>query len=298
MSWSALHANGPVFSRTIAGAWRWHALSVAQIDALIREALNIGITTFDHADIYGNYGNEQLFGDALRKSPALAKQMQVVTKCGIKLVSSARPEHRIKHYDTSMPHIIDSVNTSLNLLGVEKIDLLLLHRPDPLLDVHQVAEAFGQLRQHGKVLHFGVSNFSPAQFDLLQQALSFPLVTNQIEISLVHHRPLFDGSIDHLYRLGVSPMAWSPLGGGKALNEPWAAPYQGVEVASHLQQKYKASLSQLQLAWLLAHPSRIFPVVGTTRAERLAEAVAAENIHLDRQDWFEMLRWVTGADVP
>jgi predicted oxidoreductase len=298
MSWSSLHANGPVFSRTIAGVWRWHALSVAQIDALVREALDLGITTFDHADIYGNYGNEQLFGEALKKSPELARQIQIVTKCGIKLVSPARPAHHIKHYDTSPEHIIESVNTSLSVLGVEKIDLLLLHRPDPLLDVHQVAEAFGQLRQQGKVLYFGVSNFSPAQFDLLQAGLGFPLVTNQIEISLVHHRPLFDGSVDHLYRLGVSPMAWSPLGGGKALEELWAAPYRGMQVAAGLQQKYNATLSQLQLAWLLAHPSRIFPVVGTTKAARLAEAAAAENIRLERQDWFDLLRWVTGSDVP
>lgn len=293
-----VHRQGPTFSRIIAGAWRWNTLSARAMDTVIQKALDLGITTFDHADIYGDYTNERLFGDALKRNSSLAARVQVVTKCGIKLLSSKHPEHRIKHYDSSRDHIINSVDNSLNLLGVEKLDLLLLHRPDPLMDVEQVAEAFGQLKQHGKVLHFGVSNFSAAQFDLLQSALSFSLVANQIELSLFRHQPFFDGTLEHLYRNQVSPMAWSPLGGGSLLDETTPEGKSLREQAQSLQEKYDATLPQLLLAWLLKHPSGVFPVVGTGKPERLAEAASAVTIELERQDWFEMLRWARGTDVP
>lgn len=289
VSTELLHPKGPALSRLIAGVWRWQHVSPQKMVRLIETALEAGITTFDHADIYGDYSNEELFGAALRLQPGLAARIQFVSKCGIRLLSEKKPAHRIKHYDTSREHLISSVEHSLRALGVEYLDVLLLHRPDPLLHAEEVAGAFAELKAGGKVNYFGVSNFSPAQFDLLQAYLPDPLVTNQLEISLFKPQPVFDGSIDHLYRLRVSPMAWSPLGGGN------------MQVDEHLffslATKYNATYSQLALAWLLKHPARIFPVMGSTQPDRIREAAGACAIPLDRQDWFEMLRWITGKDV-
>lgn len=286
-----IHPQGPTFSRLIAGAWRWNNVSSSVLEQLIQASLDNGIDTFDHADIYGNYSNEALFGDVLKKNASLKKKMKLVSKCGIKLLSDNKPEHRVKHYDTSKEHILASAENSLKLLDVDHLDLLLIHRPDPLMNPQEMAEAFDQLKRQGKVLHFGVSNFTPAQFDLLQSYLPFPLVTNQIEISLFNHQPLFDGGLDHLYKLKTSAMAWSPLGGGKSMQG------EVVQKLHHLKQKYNASESQLLYAWLLKHPSNIFPVLGTTKPERIEEGVKAMNINLDRQDWFEMLSLATGKEV-
>jgi predicted oxidoreductase len=284
-----IHPEGPTFSRIVAGAWRWNSVSSDTIERLIQTSLDQGIDTFDHADIYGDYSNEKLFGDVVKRNPSLLKSMKLVSKCGIKLLSQKKPEHRIKHYDTSKEHIIASAENSLNLLGAGCLDLLLIHRPDPLMNAAEVAEASSLLKQHGKVLHFGVSNFTSSQFDLLQNHLPFPLVTNQIEVSLFHPKALFDGSLDHLYKLKTSAMAWSPLGGGKSMQS------DVVHKLQHLKDKYQATESQLMYAWLLKHPSSIIPVIGTTKPERILESVKSFN--LDRQDWFEMLRMVTGKDV-
>ena len=190
-----------------------------------------------------------------------------------------------------------SAENSLQQLGVDKLDLLLIHRPDPLLNPQEVAEAFVQLRRQGKVLHFGVSNFTPAQFDMLQSYLPLPLVTNQIEISLFLPQQLFDGTLDNLMRHRASAMAWSPLGGGKFLageNEPSRRVLDGLNL---FRPRYQASPSQLLLAWLLKHPSGIFPVIGTTKPDRIHECVKALEVKLELQDWFEMLQWVTGREV-
>jgi len=285
----AIHPQGPIFSRIISGAWRWHTVSQDTVARLIQTSLDEGITTFDHADIYGDHSNEEIFGNVLRKNPGLRSQMELVTKCGIKFSSTKRPKTWVKHYDTSKEHIVWSVENSLKMLGTDRIEALLIHRPDPLLDPTEVAEAFSQLKQDGKVLHIGVSNFTPSQFTMLQSFLSFPLITNQIEISLSRVDSLFNGDLDLLMQHKTSAMAWSPLGGGKLMaNER--------ELFSKAS-KYNASYSQLSLAWLLKHPSPIFPVIGTTKPERITEAAKSMEIKLDRQDWFEMLQWATGSEV-
>lgn len=285
----AIHPQGPIFSRIISGAWRWHTVSQDTVAKLIQTSLDEGITTFDHADIYGDHGNEEIFGNVLKKNPGLRSKMELVTKCGIKFNSTKRPKTWVKHYDTSKDHIIWSVENSLKMLGTDRLEALLIHRPDPLLDPTEVAEAFSQLKQEGKVLHVGVSNFTPSQFTMLQSFLSFPLITNQIEISLSRVDSLFNGDLDLLMQHKTSAMAWSPLGGGKLMaNER--------ELFSKAS-KYNASYSQLSLAWLLKHPSAIFPVIGTTKAERITEAAKSLEIKLDRQDWFEMLQWATGSEV-
>lgn len=285
-----LHKGGPSFSRIVSGAWRWN-LPVEEVAKLIYASIDAGITTFDHADIYGDHQNEEIFGKVLARDSSLRGKIEIVTKCGIKFVSPHRPSTRVKHYDTSFQHIIGSAENSLKMLSTDHIDLLLIHRPDPLLDPAVVAEAFSNLRKSGKVLHFGVSNFTPAQFDMLQSYLDFPLATNQIEISLTHHMPLFDGSLDTLLRHRVSPMAWSPLGGGKLVQG------QSGNLFGKAHQ-YNATPVQLSLAWLLKHPSIIFPVIGTTKPERIAECAASVDITLDVQDWFEMLREVQGQEMP
>src|SRR5690349_20157597 len=213
-----IHPHGPTFSRIIAGAWRWHTVDSKTVLDLINTSLDKGITTFDHADIYGDHGNEEIFGNGIRGS-SLRDKMELVTKCGIKFPSAKRPATWVKHYDTSKKHILWSVENSLKMLGTDRIDLLLIHRPDPLMNPEEVASAFDLLQKQGKVLHFGVSNFTAAQFELLQGSLSTPLVTNQIELSISCHAPLFDGSLDVLMKHKASPMAWSPLGGGKLMDE-------------------------------------------------------------------------------
>nr|HPH47789.1 aldo/keto reductase [Chryseolinea sp.] len=255
MEHSKLHETGPKLSRIISGAWRWN-LPETEIEKLIDASLSVGITTFDHADIYGDHSNEEIFGNVLKKNPSLRNQMELVTKCGIKFNSAKRPKTWVKHYDTSKEHIVWAAENSLKMLNTDHIDLLLIHRPDPLLNPTEVAEAFSKLKQSGKVLHFGVSNFTPAQFEMLQAYLSFPLVTNQLEISLSSIDPLFDGGVDVLMKHKVSPMAWSPLGGGKLVNENKG------ELFSKAKQ-YNATDAQLSLGWLLRHPSNIFPVIGT-----------------------------------
>jgi predicted oxidoreductase len=285
-----IHEQGPTFSRIIAGAWRWHNVSAETVERLLQVALDQGITSFDHADIYGDHSNEEVFGKALAKDSSLRNKIELITKCDIKFPSFKRPATWVKHYDTSKEHILWSVENSLKMFHTDRLDLLLIHRPDPLLDPHEVAEAFNLLKKEGKVLHFGVSNFTPSQFTMLQKHSPFPLVTNQIEISLSRIDPFFNGDLDLMLELGVSPMAWSPLGGGKLM--------AGERDMFNKATKYNASYSQLALAWLLRHPSKIFPVIGTTQPDRIREAAKSVGVQLDRQDWFEMLKWVMGMEMP
>lgn len=285
-----IHPHGPVLSRIIAGAWRWHTVSAEAVDRLIQTCLSEGITSFDHADIYGDYGNEEIFGSALARTPGLRNQVELITKCGIKLKSGKQPTTWIKHYDTSKSHVIASVENSLKLFHTDHLDVLLLHRPDPLMDPNEIAEAFEQLKKQGKVLHVGVSNFTRPQFYMLQKFLPMPLVTNQIEISLTRVEPLFNGDLDLLMEQKASAMAWSPLGGGKLLTDERELFGKAT--------RYNASYSQLSLAWLLRHPAAIFPVIGTTKPDRIKEAAKALEINLDRQDWFDMLQWARGTEVP
>lgn len=293
--------KGPRFSRLVAGMWRlasW-CLSDAELLDLIHACLDLGITTFDHADIYGDYTCEELFGRALALEPSLRDKMQLVTKCGIKLVSPNRPAHRLKHYDTGRAHIVASAESSLRMLGTDYLDLLLIHRPDPLLDADEAVEAFAALRRAGKVLHFGVSNFTPWQFDLLDSRLDFPLVTNQVEVSVLHLDALHDGTLDQCQQLGLAPMAWSPLGGGRLFR---SEDEQAVRVRRALadvgEELGGASPDQVALAWLLRHPARIVPVLGTGKVERIQSAAQAEALTLSREQWFAIWTASTGREVP
>ncbi len=295
----SLADGGPELSRIVFGLWRlgdWK-LDRAATRRLVESCIDLGVTSFDHADIYGEYACEQLFGDAVGGDRALRQKMQIVTKCGIKLVSARRPGRALPHYDTSREHIVSSVEASLKALGTDYVDLLLIHRPDPLMDADEVAEAFGALRDEGKVRHFGVSNFTPAQYALLSSRVE--LVTNQIELSVLHTAPLFDGTLDECQRLRVRPMAWSPFGGGRLFrhDDPLTAQVRD-QLASVGAALGGASIDQVALAWILAHPARVAPVLGTGNLDRVQAAVAAASLPLTREQWFLILRAAVGADVP
>jgi predicted oxidoreductase len=287
-----LHPQGPELSTIVAGAWRWNTISPSQIEALIKTSLENGITSFDHADIYGNYTCEETFGNVLRGNTSLRNQLQLITKFGIRLLSDKRPEHQVKHYDTSKEHIVQSVDNSLKALGTDRLDVLLIHRPDPLLNPEEVADAFMQLKQQGKVLFFGVSNFTTSQFEMLQAYLSFPLVTNQIELSLFKHESFFNGDVDAMLKHKVRPMAWSPLGGGKYVDDDRVK-----NVFEKICGHYQITSTQLLLAWLLMHPAAVLPIIGTTKPERITEGAKATAVNLTRQHWFELLKAVSGKDV-
>ncbi len=274
------------------GMWRIHTIDSEGLDSLLKTSLDKGITTFDHADIYGGYTCEEAFGPWMKANKNIRDQIQLVTKCGIKLISENRPAHKVKHYDTSYDHIVASAEQSLKNLQTDYIDLLLIHRPDPLMDPEEVARAFSDLQTSGKVRHFGVSNFTTNQFELLARNCDMPLITNQIEISLFHSIPMFDGSLDFLHAKGVNPMAWSPLGGVNNIQEALKL-HRLKEIATN----YGLNEGDLLLTWLLRHPAGIIPVLGTMKSHRIESAVTSFDTKLDKQDWFEMLELVRGHNV-
>jgi len=293
--------EGPEFSRTAHGLWRlkdWDK-SPIQIREMIHYCIELGITTFDHADIYGDYNCEKLFGAALAESSIRRADIQLVTKCGIKLVSKNRPETSIKHYDTSASHILDSVEDSLKNLRTDYIDLLLIHRPDPLMNAEEVGKAFSYLNESGKVLHFGVSNFLPSQFELLSSQMDLPLVTNQIEYSVLNTEAQDNGILDMCQRLRISPMAWSPLGGGTLFNEHTEQIVRLRQVLKNIADEFEVnSIDQVALAWILNHPAGFVVVLGTGKIDRIKRAVEAEKIKLSREQWFKIWRASVGCEVP
>jgi predicted oxidoreductase len=294
-----LSDGGPTLSPIVAGTWRmaewrWNAQERLQ---WIEQCVALGVTSFDHADIYGGYTVEGLFGEALALRPALREQLQIVTKCGILLVTPARPEHRLKSYDTSRAHLVASVDNSLRALRTDRIDLLLIHRPDALMDAGAIAQTIDALRRAGKVRHFGVSNFTPAQFELLDAAT--PLATNQIELNPLQLTPLHDGTLDQAQRLCRRPMIWSPLAGGRLLGGDESPEARRVRwVLGAAAARMGVSPATLAYAWLLRHPSRPVPVAGTRRIDALREAITALELHLDRETWYEIWQAGSGHEVP
>ncbi len=292
---------GPAFSPLPVGTMMWGEwgakMSTAAMIRVIEQCLDNGLTTFDHADIYGGYTTEAAFGAALRELPAVRRdQLQHISKCGIRLLSANRPANRLKSYATDPDYITASVERSLTNLGIEQLDLLLLHRPDPLLDPAAVAEIFQQLRQEGKVAHFGVSNFSPAQFSLLHKY--FPLVTNQVECSPLHSDPIFDGTFDQALRLKFRPLVWGPLGGGKYFQADTTGVLRLRTAVREVSARYGGVGEDVILfAWLLRHPAGLLPLVGSSKIERILAVTAALELRMDAQDWFHILEAARGKEV-
>lgn len=262
----------------------------------VLHCLSRGLTSFDHADIYGDYTTEAQFGKLLKKHPNLRSQMQLITKCGIRRVCTNRSEHRVKSYDASAKHIRTSLENSLVQLETDYVDLLLIHRPDWLLDPQEVAQEVAALKKEGKIKEFGVSNFTPSQYNLLNG--STPLLTNQIEASLLHLDPYTDGTLDQCVQLKARPMAWSPLGAGKFFTDRGNDRVARIVTAlAPLCEKYSATEDQLLLAWLMRHPARILPVLGTTKIERIDSAVESLKIKMDREDWYDLWQASTGSTI-
>ena len=267
----------------------------------IHAALDSGYTQFDHADIYAGGNSEKLFGELLRARPSMRDEIVLIDKCGIRLAGSP-DENDPQRYDFSKAHITASVEKSLKRLATEKIDVLLLHRPDYLMHPDEVAAAFDALQQSGKVDYFGVSNFSPSQVDLLQSATDKPLLVNQVEINLHNIERLHDGTLDQCLRLDITPMAWCPVAG--IAYTAWGNTFSPEDEArlraevSRQAQTYGCSDTQLALAWILAHPAGIAPIVGSTTPARIVESTAALDIAYSRQDWYRLLEARNGAPVP
>ncbi|ANI29363.1 oxidoreductase [Yersinia entomophaga] len=294
---SQLSPQGPEFSRMICGYWRlieWN-MTPAQLQGFIQQHLDMGITTVDHADIYGGYQCEQAFGQAMRLQPSLRDKMEIVSKCGI--ATTAKPEHALGHYNTDGDHIIRSAEQSLTHLHTDYLDLLLIHRPDPLMEADDVAEAFTQLHKSGKVKHFGVSNFTPAQFSLLQSRLPFSLVTNQVEISPLHQPTILDGTLDMCQQLRIKPMAWSCLGGGRLFNDGEFQPLRD-ELQAVAEEIGAENIEQVVYAWVMRLPSVPLPIIGSGKIERVAAAWKSISLTLSRQQWFRIRRAALGYDVP
>lgn len=287
-----------LLSPVVAGAWRmvdWDWTPQQRL-SWIEENLALGITSFDHADIYGGYQVEAQFGEAMALSPGLRDRVQLISKCGIRLVSDARPANLIKHYDTSAAHVRASVDASLAALNTDYLDVLLVHRPDPLLDAEELAGTFQALRREGKVLNFGVSNFSPWQLQLLHRRC--PLVTNQVELSPLHLDPLHDGTLDQCQDFDLRPMVWSPLAGGRLFlgEDPDARRVR--EVMEPMAEELGIDMATLAFAWVLRHPSRPVPIVGSRRIDIARNAVEALSLKLDAQQWYRIWQAGAGREVP
>jgi predicted oxidoreductase len=283
------------FSKIIAGCMHygsWGAnFTTAQYQQHIEACAELGITTFDHADIYGNYTTEADFGKAFTHYQNQRQQFKIITKCGIQLITNQRPNNKVKHYNTSYSHIIASAEQSLQNLQTDYLDALLIHRPTPLMQLDEIAKAFTKLQEQGKVLAFGVSNFTATQMQLLHQI--FPIITNQLEISVLAHDAFFDDTLNLCAANNIKPTAWSPLGGTKFFKQDSTIKQH----LTHTAAAYDTNVEALMLAWLLQHPAGITPILGTTKPERLAAALDAFNIDLETQDWYEILQTARGEDV-
>ena len=288
------------FSRIVHGHWRLAAWNMSDQELLkfTEQAIESGVTTFDHADIYGDYRCEKLFGDAITLKKGLRKEIEIVTKCGIKLVSEKFPARKIKYYDYSFDHIVSSVNNSLINFRTDYIDLLLLHRPAPFFNPETVARAFSELKKSGKVLHFGVSNFNTMQFEMLNAYTDEKLVTNQVEISPYCLDHFDNGNIDFFLKEKIKPMAWSPLAGGRLMNPQDDKGRRIGQALSDVAKELNVDTSdKIIYSWLLKHPAFIIPIVGTGNIARLKNAAEAENIDMSLAQWYKIYTASMGKDL-
>lgn len=286
------------YSKIIAGAMTWGKwgakFSKNEMIDRMHCCLENEINTFDHADIYGDYTTEADFGNAFAESGIDRDNITLISKCGIQYIGETRNYNRVKHYNYSKDYIIWSVEESLKHLKTEYLDLLLLHRPSPLMHPEIIAEAISVLKTQGKIKDFGVSNFTPSQMDLVSQLAEVSV--NQIEFSLTQHRAMHDGTLDHMLLNNCRPMAWSPL--GTVFKEDTEQTRRIHKQLGVLMDKYNATEDQLLLAWILKHPAGIHPVIGTTNKERISNASKAKTIDLDLEDWFLILVACQGHKVP
>ena len=285
-------------SPIIAGVMNWGVwdknLNTNEFTHLINLFIENGITTFDHADIYGGYTTEASFGKALSESKIDRKKIQLITKCGIQYVSENRPNNSIKHYEYSKDYIIWSVENSLKNLQTDYLDVFLLHRPSPLMQADEIAEAVSKLKADGKILSFGVSNFTPFQTELLRQKTEISF--NQVQFSATHHEAMLDGSFDYMQIHNIKPMAWNPL--GTVFRENTDQTFRLRQLLAKLVEKYHMGSDIILLAWIMQHPAGISPVAGTVNSGRIQQLMKAKSLVLDKQDWFAIWTESMGNKVP
>ena len=284
-------------SPIIAGAMNWGVwqanFTTAEMARMIQSCLEFGITTFDHADIYGGYTTEAEFGKAFAQSKIDRESIQLISKCGIQHTVGSRPT-RVKHYDYSKEYIIWSAENSLKFLQTDYLDLLLLHRPSPLMHPDEVSEAIEKLKAEGKIKAFGLSNFTNSQTDLIRSGTE--VAANQIEFSATHIAPMLDGSLDYMMVNGIKPMAWSPI--GSVFKEHNDQSHRLKLLLSQLVAKYEVTADVILLAWIMQHPAGITPVSGSTSPERLKNQMKATQIKLELEDWFAIWTESIGNKVP
>jgi len=278
-------------SRIIAGVMNWGvwgaSLGTSDIAVLIKSCISEGVFTFDHADIYGGHTTEEEFGRATKKIGLDRNDYQLITKCGIMMPSRERPHIKEKHYNTSKDHIVKSVERSLSNLNTDYIDLLLVHRPSPLMDPNEINEAITDLKASGKVLHFGVSNFKTSQVSLLKNKT--PIAANQIELSPFALKSFVDGDLDYSIENEILPMAWSPIGGGKLFGKlADSNELEKREKLTAIAKKYGWELDFMIYLWLLHHPAQIYPVVGSSKIDRIKTGVKATKETISDAQWFEI----------
>ncbi len=274
------------------GKWGKQFSTKQQVD-MIQFCIENGNSTFDHADIYGDYSTETEFGKAFLQSGIKRTEIQLISKCGIQLIGEARA-NKVKHYNYSKEYIIGSVEQSLINLKTDYLDTFLLHRPSPLMQPNEIAEAISELQKSGKIINFGVSNFTTSQVNLIADKI--PVSVNQIEFSLTQHNAMQNGSLDQILQKSMQPMCWSPL--GTIFKEETPQSIRIKEVLDVLSKKYAVSNDVLLLAWILKHPAKISPVIGTTNKERILNANKALEINLDLEDWFLLLEASQGEEMP
>ncbi len=285
------------FSRIIAGTMNWGVwgknYNTFDMAKMIHSCISNNITSFDHADIYGDYTNESDFGNGLKESRIDRTSIQLISKCGIQMKGTSR-NNSIKHYDYSKDYIIWSVEQSLKNLQTDYLDLLLLHRPSPLMEANEIAAAIDLLKADGKILDFGVSNFTPFQSDIIHQKTKINF--NQIEFSLTHFEAMSNGSLDHMQSQQITPMCWAPLGSYfKAENENT---YNIKQIITELTAKYGVSEEAILLSWILKHPAGILPVIGTTNPERIKNSIQSLSFEMELQDWFALYMAALEKEVP
>ena len=296
-----LSSNSPEFSSMAYGTWRMldDGSSIQGINARLNRCVELGITTIDTAEIYGLYEVEEALGKALALSPGLRDRIEIVTKAGIYVPNARHLDRKFGFYSASGARLIKSLEKSLRLVGTDRIDLFLVHRPDWLASIDDTAGGLNQLLGDGRIRSAGVSNYSAAQFSALNSRMEKPLATNQLEFHLLHMDPIYDGTFDQCQELGVQPMAWGPMAGGRLFDKTNEAAARLAQTAADLSSKYNdATLEQFAYAWIMAHPSRPLPVIGTNKIERIESAARSTDIQLEQEDWYAFWVAARGYDIP
>lgn len=297
-----LSPEGPEVSSLAYGVWRLaddpEGASPERVRTKINTCLELGITTFDHADIYGLYTCEGLFGAVLKDAPHLRDQMEIVTKCAINHPCQNRPGTRVKHYDATAAHISACVDRSLRELNTDRIDVLLVHRPDWLTGAEETAAGLQAVMKEGKVRSVGVSNYNTHQYALLAKHLGHAPATNQIEVNLLRMEGIYDGTLDQCQLHDAHPMAWSPLAGGRLVTAENEDTTRLRAKLVELGRLHGVTPEAIALAWVAALPSRPQIIIGTNQPARIHEAALSTNVRLERQQWYDLWEAAKGHPVP